>query len=78
MRRSAWRLTSITSISLSGPTWCSMSRTVKDGGGSVMPSPSFFSTRMGTLKLFSSRNSTVSCAPLGFRTTSSALGNVRV
>lgn len=38
-----------------------------------MPSPSFLATRMGTLKLFSSRYSTVSCDPLGRSRISSAL-----
>lgn len=42
------------------PTQCSTSLTVNDGEGSVIPNPSFFKTRIGTLKLFSSRNSTVS------------------
>lgn len=55
------------------PIWCSMSLTLKDDGGRVMPKPSLLSTITGTLNECSSRNSTVSCTPDGLSKISSAL-----
>ena len=50
------------------PTWSSTSWMVKLGGGTVIPKPSFLSTRIGRLKPFSSKKDLV-MSPPGMRST---------